>query len=245
MRMTREGPMIFVPGCQDRTPFPRLGIPLRTTLFAGLFLLAAARSPAQSTPGAGQASPRQEPAPASKADAAPKAKPKKVYTNDDLQKSAVQEERPSSPEIDYYAGLLKCDDSCEQQASTEVSLGHDHVSGPAAWQEQIVISRKRLAADLEWREQLRKMIELMRIYCNDINPQSNKGTPGAKGYDARTAGEAEAYMKRTGRSLDESFQIQASQLRARVNEVRFSDPATGALMNVQTMRVMQCAPYVP
>ncbi|MFI5096044.1 MAG: hypothetical protein ACHQIK_21700 [Candidatus Acidiferrales bacterium] len=239
--------MSFAHGLCDRRSCALPGIHFRPAAFLALVALLAARSSAQSAADPAPALLEQQPAPASKTDAAakPKAKPKKVYTNDDLQTRSAQVEEASSTETDYYAGLLKCDASCEKQASTEISLGHDGISGPAAWEQAVVISRKRIAADAEWREQLRKMIELMRIYCNYINPQSPKGTPGAKSYDARTGAEAEEYMKRTGRDLDASFQILSAQMRTRINEVRFPDPATGALMNVQFMRVSACAPYVP
>jgi len=249
MRMIREATMSFAHSLCDRRSCALQGISFRAgALFAVLALLAA-RSSAQSAAGPAPALLEQQPAPASKTDTAPKpkakAKPKKVYTNDDLQTRSAQVEEASSTETDYYAGLLKCDASCEKQASTEVYLGHDGIGGPAAWDQAVVISRKRLAADADWREQLRKMIELQRIYCNYINPQSSKGTPGAKIYDARTGAEAEEYTKRTGRDLDASFQLLSAQMRTRVNEVRFPDPATGALMNVQFMRVSACAPYVP
>jgi hypothetical protein len=247
MRMIREATMNFAHSlCHPRScALP--GIPFRAAAFLALAALLAARASAQS--GAGAVPPGQQPAPATKTDAESKpkgkAKPKKVYTDDDLHTRSAQAEEASSTETDYYAGLLKCDTSCERQASTEVFLGHDGISGPAAWDQAVVISRKRLAADAEWLEQLRKMIELMHIYCNYINPQSPKGTPGAKSYDARTGAEAEAYMKRTGRDLDASFQLLSTQMRTRINDVRFPDPATGALMNVQFMRVSACAPYVP
>jgi len=245
----REATMSFAQGCGSRRRFALPGIPFRATaLFAVLTLLPLCAS-AQTAAGPAPALLEQQPTPASKTDAAPKpkakAKLKKLYTNDDLQTRAAQVDEDSSAETDYYAGLLKCNDSCEKQASTEVYLGHDGISGSAAWDQAMVISRKRLAADAEWREQLRKMIELQRIYCNYINPQTPKGTPGAKSYDARTGAEAEEYMKRTGRDLDASFQLLSAQMRTRINEVRFPDPATGALMNVQFMRVSGCAPYVP
>jgi len=245
----REATMSFAQGSGSRRRFALPGISFRATaLFAVLALLPLCAS-AQTAAGPAPALLEQQPAPASKTDAAPKpkakAKLKKLYTNDDLQTRAAQVDEDSSAETDYYAGLLKCNDSCEKQASTEVYLGHDGISGTAAWDQAMVISRKRLAADAEWREQLRKMIELERIYCNYINPQTPKGTPGAKSYDARTGAEAEEYMKRTGRDLDASFQLLSAQMRTRINEVRFPDPATGALMNVQFMRVSGCAPYVP
>jgi len=247
MRMIREATMSFAHSLCDRRSCALQGISFRAAALFAVLALLAARSSAQSAAGPAPALLEQQPAPASKTDTAPKpkakAKPKKVYTNDDLQTRSAQVEEASS--TDYYAGLLKCDASCEKQASTEVYLGHDGIGGPAAWDQAVVISRKRLAADADWREQLRKMIELQRIYCNYINPQSSKGTPGAKSYDARTGAEAEEYTKRTGRDLDASFQLLSAQMRTRVNEVRFPDPATGALMNVQFMRVSACAPYVP
>jgi hypothetical protein len=245
--MIREATMSFAQSCGSRRRFALPGISFRATALFAVLALLAARSSAQSAAGPAPALLEQQPAPASKTDAGPKpkAKPKKVYTNDDLQTHSAQVEEASSTETDYYAGLLKCDASCEKQASTEVSLAHDGISDPAAWEQAVVISRKRLAADAEWREQLRKMIELMRIYCNYINPQSPKGTPGAKSYDARTGADAKEYMKRTGHDLDASFQILSAQMRTRINEVRFPDPATGALMNVQFMRVSACTPYVP
>jgi len=247
MRRILEAAMSFAHSFRDRRSCALLGISFRAAALFAVLVLLAARLSAQSTAGSAPAPLEQQPAPASKTDPAPKpkAKPKKVYTNDDLQTRSAQVEEASSTETDYYAALLKCDASCEKQASTEVFLGHDGISGPAAWDQAIVISRSRLAADADWREQLRKMIELQRIYCNYINPQSAKGTPGAKSYDARTGAEAEEYTKRTGRDLDASFQLLSAQMRARVNEVRFPDPATGALMNVQFMRVSACAPYVP
>ncbi len=239
--------MSFARSVCDRRSCALQGIPFRAAALFAVLALLAARSSAQSAAGPAPALLPQQPAPASKTDTAPKpkAKAKKVYTNDDLQTRSAQVEEASSAETDYYAGLLKCDASCEKQASTEVYLDHDGISGPAAWDQAVVISRKRLAADADWREQLRKMIELQRIYCNYINPQSPKGTPGAKSYDARTGAEAEEYTKRTGRDLDATFQLLSAQMRTRVNEVRFPDPATGALMNVQFMRVSACAPYVP
>jgi hypothetical protein len=168
-----------------------------------------------------------------------------VYTNDDLETRPAQTERPASGDVDPYAALLTCGVSCEQQARTEVALGGHGVSDEAAWKKQIRIARKRLAADSAWREELWKMIELMQIYCNDINPQSRKGSPDAESYDAGTAAAAREYVQLTGRSLDESFQLQATQLRATVNEVRLSDPATGALMNVEANRILECSLYVP
>lgn len=249
MRKIREGTMSFARSCGSTRRFALRGISFRATAFFAVLALLLPRASAQTAAGPAPAPLEQQAAPASKTDAVPKpkpqAKPKKVYTNDDLQKGSAQVEEDSLAETDYYAGLLKCDASCEKQASTEVSLGHDGISGPAAWDQAMVISRKKLAADAEWREQLRKMIELQRIYCNYINPQTPKGTPGAKSYDARTGAEAEAYMKRTGRDLDASFQMLSAEMRTRINEVRFPDPATGALMNVQFMRVSACAPYVP
>jgi len=247
IRVIREATVSFAHSLCDRRSCALQGISFRAPALFALLALLAARSPAQSAAGAATAMLEQHPAPASKTDAAPKpkAKPKKVYTNDDLQTRSAQVEEDSSAETDYYSGLLKCDVSCEKQASTEVYLGHDGISGPAAWDMAMVISRKRLAADAEWRGQLLKMIELQRIYCNYINPQTPKGAPGAKSYDARTGAEAEEYLKRTGRDLDASFQILSGQMRTRINEVRFPDPATGALMNVQFMRVSACAPYVP
>jgi len=239
--------MSFAHSFCDRRSCALQGVSFRAAALFVILALLPARSSAQSTAGPAPALLEQQPAPASKTDTAPKpkTKPKKVYTNDDLQTRSSQVEEASSTETDYYAGLLKCDASCETQASTEVYLGHDGISGPAAWEQAIVISRKRLAADADWREQLRKMIELQRIYCNYINPQGPKGTPGAKSYDARTGAEAEEYTKRTAPDLDASFQLLSAQMRTRVNEVRFPDPATGALMNVQFMRVSACAPYVP
>lgn len=239
--------MSFAHSFRDRKSCALLGISFRAAALFAVLALLAVRLSAQSTAGPAPAPLEQQPAPASKTDTAPKpkAKPKKVYTNDDLQTPSALVEEASSTETDYYAALLKCDASCEKQASTEVDLGHDGISGPAAWDQAIVISRRRLAADADWREQLRKMIELQRIYCNYINPQGSKGTPGARSYDARTGAEAEEYTKRTGRDLDASFQLLSAKMRARVNEVRFPDPATGALMNVQFMRVSACAPYVP
>lgn len=249
MRMIREADMSFAQSCCSRRRFDLPGISFRAAALFAVLALLAARSSAQSAAGPASLPPGQQPPPANKADAEPKpkakAKAKKVFTNDDLQTRSAQVEEASSTETDYYAGLLKCDASCEKQASTEVGLGHDGISDTAAWDQAVVISRKRLAADADWREQLRKMIELLRIYCNYINPQSRKGTPGAKSYDARTGAEAEDYMKRTGRDLDASFQLLSAQMRTRINEVRFPDPATGALMNVQFMRVSGCAPYVP
>ena len=239
--------MSFAQGYGSRRRFVLPAISFQATALFAVLALPPPRSSAQAAAGPAPALLEQQQAPASKTDAAPKpkAKPKKVYTNDDLQTRSAQVEEGASAETDYYAGLLKCDASCEKQASTEVGLGHDGISNTAAWDEAMVISRKRLAADAEWRERLRNMIELLRIYCNYVNPQTSKGTPGAKSYDARTGAEAEEYMKRTGRDLDTSFQLLSSQMRTRINEVRLPDPATGALMNVQFMRVSGCAPYVP
>src|SRR6266481_1819915 len=191
MRMIREATMSFAHSLCDRRSCALQGISFRAAALFAVLALLAARSSAQSAAGPAPALLEQQPAPASKTDTAPKpkakAKPKKVYTNDDLQTRSAQVEEASSTETDYYAGLLKCDASCEKQASTE------------AYQ----------------------------------------------GYDARTGAEAEEYTKRTGRDLDASFQLLSAQMRTRVNEVRFPDPATGALMNVQFMRVSACAPYVP
>jgi hypothetical protein len=247
MRMIREATMNFARSLCDRRSCALPGISFRAAALLALLALLAARSSAQSAAGPAPGLLEQQPASASKTDIAPKpkARAKKVYTDDDLQTRSAQVEEASSTETDYYAGFLKCDASCEKQASTEVYLGHDGISGSAAWDQAVVISRKRLAADADWREQLSKMIELQRIYCNYINPQSPKGSPGAKSYDARTAAEAEEYTKRTGRDLDATFQLLSAQMRTRINEVRLPDPATGALMNVQFMRVSACAPYIP
>ena len=236
--------MSFAQSRGSRRRFALHGISFRATAFFAVLALLAARSSAQTAASPAATRAEQQPVPASKTDAAPKPKAKdkakKVYTNDDLQTRSAQVEEASSTETDYYAGLLKCDAACEKRASLNVYIG-----GPAAWDAQIATSRKRLAADTEWREQLRKMIELQRIYCNYINPQSSKGTPGAKSFDAQIAAEADAYMKKTGVYIDETFQSLAAQMRRRVNEVRFPDPQTGSLMDVQYNQVTQCSPYVP
>jgi hypothetical protein len=244
MRMIREAGMSFAQSCGSRRRFALAGIFFRAAALLAVLALLPPRSSAQSAAGPASLSPGQQPPPANKANAEPKpkakAKAKKVYTNDDLEKPSARVEQPSSGEVDYYGGLLTCDAACEKRASLNVYIG-----GPAAWDAQIATSRKRLAADTEWREQLRKTIELQRIYCNYINPQSRKGTPGAKSFDAQIAAEADAYMKKTGVYIDETFQSLAAQMRRRVNEVRFSDPQTGSMMDVQYNQVTQCSPYVP
>jgi hypothetical protein len=244
MRMIREATMSFAHSLCDRRSCALPGVAFRAAALFAVLALLAARSSAQSAAGPASLAPGQQPTPANKADAEPKpkakAKAKKVFTNDDLQTPLARVQQPPSGEVDYYGGLLTCDAACEKRASLNVYIG-----GPAAWDAQITTSRKRLAADTEWREQLRKMIELQRIYCNYINPQNSKGTPGAKSFDAQIAAEADAYMKKTGVYIDETFQSLAAQMRRRVNEVRFSDPQTGSLMDVQYNQVMQCSPYVP
>ena len=126
--------MSFAHSLCDRRSCALQGISFRAAALFAVLALLAARSSAQSAAGPAPALLEQQPAPASKTDTAPKpkAKPKKVYTNDDLQTRSAQVEEASSTGTDYYAGLLKCDASCEKQASTEVYLGQDGIGGPAA-----------------------------------------------------------------------------------------------------------------
>lgn len=209
-----------------------------------LLILAFVQSAAQ---GSAQATPAQEPSASTDAAAKlkPAAKPKKVYTNEDIEKPAAQESQGNSDEFDSSAGLMKCDASCERQASTEVYVGHDGVSNETAWKEQIVAARSKLAADAQFQDQLRKMIELMNIYCNYINPQTARSAPGGQSFDARIARQAEQYEKRTGQDMYDTFQQQARQMHIKINEVRFGDPVTGALMTVLSERAMKCSPYIP
>jgi hypothetical protein len=90
--MIREATMSFAHTLCDRRSCALPGIPFRPAAFLALVALLAARSSAQSAAGPAPALLEQQPAPASKTDAAPKpkAKPKKVYTNDDLQTRSAQ-----------------------------------------------------------------------------------------------------------------------------------------------------------
>lgn len=245
---TREEPMTA--SYDDRSSRALPGFRFRTFAFAAMLVFFALRSSAQSEPVPSQAPAQQQPAPASKTDAPsspkPPAKPKKVFTNEDLETASVPVEQPASGPVDYFGAILICDAACEQQASRNVSLTFDGTAA-AAWDRQIGTARARLVADTVFQERLREMVRLQRILCNYINPQSRQRTPapGAESYDAKTGAEANRYMKETGRTLDESFQIQFGKLHTRSNEVRFSDPATGALMEVLINRVTQCWPYVP
>src|SRR5260370_31111506 len=157
MRMISEATMSFAHSLCDRRSCALQGSPFRAAALVAVLASLAARSSAQSHAGPAPALLEQQPAPASKTDTAPKpkakGKPKKVYTNDDLQTRSAQVEEASSTETDYYAGLLKCDASCEKQASTEVYLGHDGIGGPAAWDQAVVLSRKRPPPDPYCRDQ--------------------------------------------------------------------------------------------
>lgn len=238
--------MTLATGCGGRR-LRALEASARAAGFATLLLvLLSARLAAQ---GSAQAPPAQGPARTAGTDTPVKPKPavkqKKVYTNEDLEKPAAPAEQANSDEVDYLGALLKCDASCERQASTEVAVGHDGISDATAWKEQIVAARSSLAADRQFQDQLRNIVELMSIYCNYINPQTAKNAPGGKSFDARIARQAEEYEKRTGQDMYDTFQQQAAQMRTKINEVRFGDPVTGALMTVLSDRAMKCAPYIP
>jgi len=244
--------MTFSPICLDQRSCAYRRILFRRAGFAALIVFQAVRLSAQSGNPSAQAPPEQQPASTTKKDATspskPPAKPKKVYTNEDLETHSDSVDLSSSTdkgETEYFGALLTCAADCEQHARMGVSLGHDGVSDDVAWQEGIARARSRLAADIEWHEELRKMVELMRIYCNYLNPQTAKGSPGAKSFDANTAYQAQEYIRKTGRTLDDSYLLQYQKLHNMMNKVKESDPETGELMDVERNRADKCSNYIP
>src|SRR5258708_1570174 len=107
MRIIGKARMSFAHSLCDRTSCVLQGISFRAAGFFAVLALLAARSFAQSAAGPAPALREQQPAPAGKTDTAPKprAKAKKVYTNDDLETRSAQVEDASSTETAVYAEL--------------------------------------------------------------------------------------------------------------------------------------------
>jgi hypothetical protein len=163
------------------------------------------------------------------------AKPKKVITNEDLERRSDNAARKA---LDGDSGSwLNCEASCEQQAREEAGYNTDR---DAEWQMQIINARRELAADLAWRQMLMEAIQQSNTYCNFLSQQSQKVSPSGNGYQARVQRtKTDQYFQTMDSVLKQKLQTLANQMTQHTNEVGALSPVRGAMMYVQGTRILQ------
>jgi hypothetical protein len=208
---------------------------------AGLtFLLACATSglSAQSSPATApsEASAQKD----SPATANPAPKPKKVITNEDLERhtAANGPTRPTEKTVaNDSMSLLKCDAACEQEARERSGYDSDR---EAEWRMQIVNARSDLAADSEWREILWQAIQQTQMYCRLLAQESQKVAPSGNSYNARAQrAQAAQYFENMERTLRRTLESLTGRMNSKIQAVNQLSPVRAALMNVQGSRIFE------
>jgi hypothetical protein len=189
---------------------------------------APAASPAPAAPSAQS--------PASDTPAKPPAKPKHVFTNDDMPSTSsggtVGKDGKIMP---GPSSLLNCDASCEHAARNY--LGYDS-ENEGEWREQIVKARSDLASDNQWRGMLNQGIAQVKYYCNFLAQQSQKTAPSNKSYNAQVQrSQNSEYFEYTERNLRASMEGTMNQMEQRIQEVAVLSRVRAALMYVEADRV--------
>jgi hypothetical protein len=210
----------------------------------GLCALLVVPSHAQSNSGASPAPPPTSPAPGGSAAptpavdavAKPAAKPKHVFTNDDMPSSSSGSTVGKDGEImPGPSRLLDCDASCEHAARNY--LGYDS-ENEGEWREQIVKARNDLASDNPWRGLLHQGIAQVKYYCNFLAQQSQKTAPSNKSYNAQVQrSQNSEYFEYTERNLRNTMEGTRNQMEQRIQEVAVLWQVRAALMYVQADRI--------
>jgi hypothetical protein len=184
---------------------------------------------------AGQPAPDKEATPAPAGKVAVAAKPRKVITNDDLERGSG---RSSRKVPDGESGsLLTCEAACEQAAREEVGYDADR---EAEWQMQVVSARRELIEDTEWRQLLLQAIRESNTYCRFLAQQSQKVSPSGNSYNARVQrAKANQYFENMDHVLRQNLDSVTNRMTARTNEVGALSPVRAAMMYVQGNRILQ------
>jgi hypothetical protein len=200
-------------------------------------------SMAQSTPvpdPAKPTTPAPSSAPAPQADSptkpAPPAKPKHVFTNEDLEpKSSASRSQDSKLPTSDNSPLLNCEAACEQEARD--ASGYD-TDREAEWQLQIVQARRDLAADQEWRGMLSQSIQQLNTYCNFQAQYSQQLSPTHNDYQSQMQrAKASQYFQNMDETLRRNLESTFNRMQARADEVAVLSPVRAALMTAQANRI--------